>query len=318
MSKIILQPSGNKDAREHYVDTIENPVKIDRLSQFVSGGELDILKNIYSNGAYTWGVTPGKNLSNHKKWLRIEKGDTALFSKEGHIFASGTVTYKIHNKDLALDLWKTDAKGATWEYIFFLDEIKQLHIPYIDFNRAIGYADNFVIQGFNILDEEKSMRLFNAFDLQSNTHLPDVDEEDYQTASIELDELNKKVETNVRLEQGYLRKKVFNYKTISNCSICDKSLNIEFLVCAHIKKRSKCDDDEKRNIHNVTPMCKFGCDELFERGYIVVENGVIKTLKNNNTDFINSYLEKLNGKSCSIFNEHNEPFFNWHKDFHNK
>ena len=168
MSKIILQPSGNKDAREHYVDTIQNPVSIDRLSKFVNQDELNILKNIYPNGAYTWGVTPGKNLSNHKKWLRIEKGDTALFSKEGHIFASGTVTYKIHNKNLALDLWKTDINGATWEYVFFLDEIKELRIPYLDFNIAIGYADNFVIQGFNVLDEEKSLRLFDSFDLQSD------------------------------------------------------------------------------------------------------------------------------------------------------
>ena len=55
MSKIILQPSGNKDAREHYVDTIQNPVSIDRLSKFVNQDELNILKNIYPNGAYTWG-----------------------------------------------------------------------------------------------------------------------------------------------------------------------------------------------------------------------------------------------------------------------
>ena len=46
MSKIILQPSGNKDAREHYVDTIQNPVSIDRLSKFVNQDELNILKNI--------------------------------------------------------------------------------------------------------------------------------------------------------------------------------------------------------------------------------------------------------------------------------
>ncbi|MDC0145577.1 HNH endonuclease [bacterium] len=317
MSKIILQPAGNKDAREHYVDTIQNPISINRISQFVNQDDLNILKNIYSEGAYIWGVTPGTNLSNKNKWNRIERGDTALFSKEGHIFASGTVTYKIHNKNLALDLWDTDINGATWEYVFFLDEIKQLRIPYLDFNRAIGYSDKFVIQGFSVLDEEKSLKLFESFDLRSDAHLPDIDAESGMQASLELDKLNKKREVYVRLEQGYLRKKIFNYKSVSNCSICDKKLNIEFLVCAHIKKRSKCDDKEKRNISNVTPMCKFGCDELFERGYIVVEKGKIKVMKNNNTDFVNNYLEKLDGKTCAIYSEHNEIFFKWHREFHN-
>ena len=64
-------------------------------------------------------------------------------------------------------------------------------------------------------------------------------------------------------------------------------------------------------------MCKFGCDELFERGYIIVENGTIIVMKNNNTDFVNSYLDKLNGKACSVYNQHNEVFFKWHKEFHN-
>ena len=31
MSNIILQPSGNKDAREHFNDTIELPVKLSKI-----------------------------------------------------------------------------------------------------------------------------------------------------------------------------------------------------------------------------------------------------------------------------------------------
>ena len=317
MSKIILQPAGNPDAYEHYIESCSNPVSIERITSFVSQSESNILKNIYSQGVYLWGVTPGKKLANKRKWDRIERGDIGLFSRSGFIFSSGVVTYKIHNKELSLDLWGSDNEGETWEYIYFLDEIRKLEISYLEFNRAIGYADNFVIQGFNVLNHDKSLKLFESFDLRSNTHLPDIDEEEYEKASIELDELNKKVQTNVRLEQGYLRKKIFNYKTTSNCSICDKELNIEFLVCAHIKKRSKCDDNEKRNINNVTPMCKFGCDELFERGYIVVEEGKIKVMKNNNTDFVNNYLEKLDGKTCAIYSEHNDIFFKWHREFHN-
>ena len=55
-------------------------------------------------------------------------------------------------------MWNYNNKGDTWEYVYFIDEVKSLDIPYIEFNRVVGYADNFVIQGFNILDDEKGLR----------------------------------------------------------------------------------------------------------------------------------------------------------------
>ena len=316
MSKVILQPAGNQDAREHYVDTIKNAVAISRISEFVDGDELQNLKNIYSDEAYVWGVTPGNNFVNRTKWKRIDEGDVALFSRDGHIFAAGTVTCKIHNKDLALNLWGTDSAGATWEYIFFLDEIKHLRIPYIEFNRAVGYAENFVIQGFNVLDEDRSSNLFASFDLISDVYLPEISDAEYDKTSIELDELETKVEVKVRKEQGYLRKKLFAGKQVANCAICSREMNIQFLVCAHIKKRSRCSDEEKRNLHNVVPMCKFGCDELFERGYIAVHERKIQVLKDNNTEYVTQYLNNLSEKDCDIYNENNREFFKWHSEFH--
>ena len=44
MNKIILQQSSNKDAREHYVDTIENPVSLDSIKSFLDSKTLSILK----------------------------------------------------------------------------------------------------------------------------------------------------------------------------------------------------------------------------------------------------------------------------------
>ena len=316
MGKIILQPSGSKAARVHYDDTIKNPVSLSRISHFVDSRQLNILNEIYDEDAFVWGVTAGKNFINKNKWDRISKGDTALFSSDGRIFASGTVTYKLHSAELALDLWGKDSEGFTWEYVFFLDEIKRINIPYLDFNKAIGYSDNFIIQAFSVLDEVKSSKIFASFNLLSEVHLPPVSFENYQQATIELDELNRKVLSNVRVEQGFLRNKILGNKTVSKCSICDKNFNVDFLVCAHIKKRSRCDDSEKRNIHNVTPMCKFGCDELFERGYIVVDGGVIFQNRKNVSGYVGNYLRLLEGKKCTAYNKNNNHFFKWHNNFH--
>ena len=73
-----------------------------------------------------------------------------------------------------------------------------------------------------------------------------------------------------------------------------------------------------KNVNNVVPMCKFGCDELFERGYIVVLDGVVEVLKPNNTDTINTYLEKIKGNICNSYSEKNKLFFEWHYTHHNK
>ncbi len=83
-------------------------------------------------------------------------GDVALFSREGRIFSAGTVAKKIHNAILSRHLWGEDETGETWEYLYFLSDIRQMDIPYKKFNAAAGYKENNVIQGFNVLPEEKS------------------------------------------------------------------------------------------------------------------------------------------------------------------
>ena len=60
--------------------------------------------------------------------------------------------------------------------------------------------------------------------------------------------------------------------------------------CSHIKKRRHCTNEEQVNRNVVMPMCKFGCDELFERGYIYVEEGEIKI---NDTSFKSDQLSSI-------------------------
>ena len=94
MSNIILQPSSNKDAREHYVDTIANPVKLEFIRDYIDFKDFNKLKEIYPSGnCKIWGVTPSK--INFNKWKRIKTGDITLFSKKGKIYSSATTTYKL-------------------------------------------------------------------------------------------------------------------------------------------------------------------------------------------------------------------------------
>jgi len=319
MSRVILQPSGNKDAREHYENTIQRPVPFDLLNRHLSDNHLRILESYYSDKQVpTWGVTPGKNNVNHRKWWKVQVGDVTLFSSNGYIFASGVVTHKLHHKELAAELWGYDSTGQTWEYIYFLDEIKLHSIRYKEFNKAAGYDENYVIQGFNVLKEELSERILTWFDLESQIYFPEITEEEYREEVLHLevnDELDIKHSGKRRKEQSFLRRQLFQNKKIGTCGICGKKYPVDLLVAAHIKKRSKCTNEEKLDYKNIVmPMCKFGCDDLFEKGYVIVREGRVQ--RNPNRLYTPDLLDKVSQietRVCLNWNNNTRKYFEWHQ-----
>ncbi len=158
MTRIIVQPTGSPGAREHYRDTIASPVPFEDFAGVV-GEDLRALAEVFPSGeAAIWGVTPGR--SNVTKWERIEVGDLVLFAAKKTLFARGVVRHKFHNVAFAEALWGRDEEARTWEYMYAVDEVRTLDLTYVTLNRAVGYAENNVFQGFQVLDEEKSARAF--------------------------------------------------------------------------------------------------------------------------------------------------------------
>jgi hypothetical protein len=131
----------------------------------------------------------------------------------------------------------------------------------------------------------------------------------------ELDELDESRTTTSRLEQSILRKWVLKGQQQSKCAICGDIYPAALLVAAHIKKRKECDDSEKRNPNNVVAMCKFGCDDLFERGYITVRNGCIADNPAlPSTGVVLRRINELKGRRCEFWNGRTEKFFKWHDE----
>ena len=132
MSNVILQPSSNKDAREHYVDTIANPVSLERIRSYIDTADYIKLQEIYPSGdCMIWGVTPSK--INFNKWKRIKTGDITLFSSSGKIYSSAITSYKLHSKELAVELWNYNNKGDNLKPNKWQDP--QKHLIQFDFWR---------------------------------------------------------------------------------------------------------------------------------------------------------------------------------------
>lgn len=49
--------------------------------------------------------------------------------------------------------------------------------------------------------------------------------------------------------------------------------------------------------------CALGCDELFQRGYIIVDGyGVVKPGRDAETDALQSIVDRLVGRKCTAYN----------------
>ena len=73
-------------------------------------------------------------------------------------------------------------------------------------------------------------------------------------------------QTQSRKEQGILRGILFKGVPEAKCAICHRNFPTDIMVAAHIKPRSKCSTQERKNPNVVMPVCKVGCDDLFEKG----------------------------------------------------
>ena len=147
---VAIQPAGNSASIKHYKDTVENLVQISQYEELI-GTDLASLQKVSKNGATAmWGVTPGTNNANVSKYNKLAVGDLVIFTKNKTVFASAQITYLFRNKQLAENLWGKDNKNQTWEYMYALNDVKNLEITYGQLQKAIGskIGDNFM--GFRV------------------------------------------------------------------------------------------------------------------------------------------------------------------------
>ena len=85
------------------------------------------------------------------------------------------------------------------------------------------------------------------------------------------------------------------------------------MVAAHIKPRSKCTESERVDPAVVMPMCKIGCDALYEINYLTVDDlGTIKRTECSSVaDDLTVVLNGLEGNVCPYFNDTTKDYFSY-------
>jgi hypothetical protein len=129
-------------------------------------------------------------------------------------------------------------------------------------------------------------------------------------------DLERPFEGAARGEQPRLRILLFGSATHAQCGLCGSTLPVRFLHAAHVKPRSLCTDSERRDLANVAmAACVFGCDALYELGFIAVaSDGRIEVSPGGLTDAsLRPHLEHLAGKRCLAATSGRAAYFAWHR-----
>lgn len=98
-----------------------------------------------------------------------------------------------------------------------------------------------------------------------------------------------------RREQSILRRWLFKDKARETCALCGKEFSVDSLVAAHKKPRAICSENERTDPYIVMPLCKFGCDQVYEKRWVRISNGCIEpndievnSLSANETEYVNT------------------------------
>lgn len=90
-TRVAVQPCGDSDAKEHYVDTIENLVPASRVIPHLNANERLEFDAACGSQVAVWGVTPGVSGGNKTKWERLAPGDVVLLYRNKRLFSKARI-----------------------------------------------------------------------------------------------------------------------------------------------------------------------------------------------------------------------------------
>lgn len=145
LPNIFIAPRSGEHSTKNFNKTMEGGYKKSELINYLSEADKKNLES--SDVLMVWGNKPSLKSRGEK----MKRNDWVLFYQHGTITYAGKLLYKTHNKTLADELWgqQRDDKGkpVSWEYVFFLTELKPVKKPYRIMADLAGYKGA-VVQGF--------------------------------------------------------------------------------------------------------------------------------------------------------------------------
>ena len=289
---IFSAPTTNDQAHEHFEKTIANEYDFSSNTNLTNQQKNDLLHLYPSGKARFWGSRKGKE----HEWKKLMPGDLCLIGQDGFYIYVCTVTYTFGNEPFAKNVWGVDATTSEiWEYIYFLDNFKQINIKREDIDKKIKMVPRY---GFRVYSElEWVSKLGTEFledyieqlDNQSRVGIEEEAIEEVEKNKRSITDLLNDAKNYAAKHPGYANKlkerkerkddevqkarikKIEDY----SCQICgfklpykSKSRKIRYSIeASHILAKNKGGDE---SIKNIIALC-YNCHKKFDLGVIKID-----------------------------------------------
>lgn len=121
-------------------------------------------------------------MRNFKKWQDIQVGDIVLFAWDGALRGRAIVSGTFESESLSRFLRNENS----YKNIYLLGDIENIDIPYSRLNKTLNYAENYIIQSFQVLSEDQTSSVLEDLDLGQTTYAVNYSKTDYEDAVIKL------------------------------------------------------------------------------------------------------------------------------------
>lgn len=321
MTQVYIQTAKGPQPRANYAKSIVRPVAFAARRSAVPAGVLtDLTTRFPAGSAPMWGAMDG--VGSRRTYSGMQVGDTVVFVNKERAEAAGIVALKWRSEQFARAVWGP-ASGPTWEHMWALDDLRTLNIPNSELHAVAGYETHYVSQGLTrVRDQEAARRILVVLDLG----LPIQDEAATRASAADAvlgfqDELDAEATVKRRAEQAKLRGFLLGKVTQAACALCGDVYPSGLLIAAHIKPRAACSHDERTDFKNVLMLaCALGCDELYERGFVAVDDrGVVRRAVPKKaamavTPALDAYLARLDGRTAGGFTPDRAKYYRWHRE----
>jgi hypothetical protein len=151
MTNLFLVPTTDSRARENFERTVGRRVPLSALKGLSPAASK--LARSRRNVLRAWGTKPGKDDINVGTWRAMEPGDWVLFYFDGFFPVCGRVLLREHSPPVARRLWGED-EGQTWEYMYLLDEVREVDIPRLALVERLNYKPRSYPRGFSRVNRD--------------------------------------------------------------------------------------------------------------------------------------------------------------------
>lgn len=162
---LVYVPPGNAEAMVHYEDTIRHKVAPERIYRHVPGALKERLAHIFDGRPIAvWGSNDSP--ANRAKFEKMQPGDDVLIVEGPTIKLLGKIAATTVNPALSNELWQplTGPTTKQWGLIYFIANPREIELPFVEFNRLMGYAENYQLQGFTAVSQGKLETFYERHD----------------------------------------------------------------------------------------------------------------------------------------------------------